>query len=109
MSEEVPVIDDYNYGFRDEGEIIFSTGKGLSEAVVRTISAEKKESQWMLDYRLRAFKMFEEQPIVSWGPDLSGLDLADITYYQRATNQPARSWEDVPQEIKETFQRLGSP
>lgn len=109
MSEQVPVVDDYSYGFRDEGEIVFSTGKGLSEEVVRIISNEKKEPQWMLDYRLKALETFYQKPIVDWGADLSSLNLDDITYYQRATDQPARSWEDVPQEIKETFERLGIP
>lgn len=109
VTEEVPIIDDYAYGFRDEAEIIFSTGKGLNEEVVRTISSEKNEPEWMLDYRLKCLKVFQEKKKVNWGPDLSGLDLDEITYYQKATNQAARSWDDVPDEIKETFERLGIP
>lgn len=109
MTEEVPVLDDYAYGFRDDAEIIFSTGKGLNEAVVRTISAEKNEPQWMLDHRLASLKTYQEKSLPTWGPDLSGLNLDEITYYQKATNLPARSWEDVPDEIKETFERLGIP
>ena len=109
MTEEVPVLSDYAYGFRDEAEIIFSTGKGLNEHVVRTISSEKNEPQWMLDYRLESLKAFRNQKIADWGADLSQLDLNDITYYQKATSQPARSWEDVPEELKVTFERLGIP
>lgn len=106
---EVPVVDDYAYGFKDNAEIIFSTGKGLSEEVVRTISKEKNEPEWMLDYRLKALDAYYNAKKVTWGPDLSGLDFDDITYYQKATNKPARSWDDVPEEIKNTFERLGIP
>lgn len=109
MTEEVPVLEEYAYGFRDEAAIIFSTGKGLTEAVVRQISQEKQEPDWMLKNRLDSLTVFREKKIADWGPDLSGLDLDDITYYQKATNQAARSWEDVPDEIKETFERLGIP
>lgn len=106
---EVPVVDEYAYGFRDNAEIIFSTGKGLSEDVVRTISSEKKEPAWMLDYRLKSLEAFYKASLPNWGPDLSELDFQEIVYYQKATNKPARSWDDVPAEIKETFERLGIP
>ena len=76
---EVPVVDDYAYGFKDNAEIIFSTGKGLNEQVVRTISKEKNEPQWMLDYRLKALDAYYNAKKVNWGPDLSGLDFEDIT------------------------------
>lgn len=106
---KVPVVGDYQYGFKDEAEILFSTGKGLSEDVVRTISKEKQEPEWMLNYRLKAYEIYKEMELPTWGADLSELDLDEITYYQRATDKPARSWEDVPDEIKETFERLGIP
>ncbi|UUX34149.1 Fe-S cluster assembly protein SufB [Fundicoccus culcitae] len=109
MNEEVPVLGEYNYGFSDDAKIIFSTEKGLNEAVIRTISKEKNEPQWMLDYRLKSFGIFKKKPIVEWGADLSELDFQNLTYYQKATEQPARSWEDVPIEIKETFERIGIP
>lgn len=116
MTEEfahtIPSIDEYAYGFKDDGEIIFSTGKGINEEVVRTISKEKNEPDWMLEYRLDSLKKFNayryNKPL-TWGPDLSGLDYDEITYYQRATDKPARSWDDVPEEIKQTFERLGIP
>lgn len=106
---QVPVIDEYAYGFRDEAKILFSTGKGLSHDVVRTISNHKAEPAWMLDYRLKALDTFYKKPIVDWGADLSGLDFDEITYFQTASDKPARSWDEVPEEIKTTFERLGIP
>ena len=106
---DVPVVNDYAYGFHDDAEIIFSTGKGLSEEVIRTISKEKGEPEWMLDYRLRSLKVFLDSKLPDWGPDLSALDFDDIIYYQKAMDRPARSWDDVPDEIKETFERIGIP
>ncbi len=106
---DIPTIDDYKYGFKDEAEIIFSTGKGLNEDVVRTISKEKQEPEWMLDYRLQAYQQFRSKPLPEWGVDLSDLDFDDFVYYQRATDKPARTWDEVPDEIKETFERIGIP
>lgn len=106
---KIPVVGEYQYGFHDEADIIFSTGLGLNEEVVRTISKEKNEPEWMLDYRLKAYANYKSKPVPTWGADLSKLDFDDITYYQRATNRAARSWDDVPVKIKETFDRLGIP
>ena len=68
--------DDYQYGFHDENTALFSTGKGLTEKVVRQISAAKGEPDWVLDYRLKAFAAFEKMPMPKWGPDLSNLDFS---------------------------------
>ncbi len=106
---EVPVLGEYEYGFRDDAEILFSTGKGVSEEVVRTISGEKKEPEWMLDHRIKAYQAFTQKPVVTWGPDLSEINFDDYTYYQRASDKPARTWDEVPDKIKETFERLGVP
>lgn len=106
---DVPVLGEYEYGFRDEADIIFSTGLGLNEDVIRTISKEKNEPEWMLNFRLESYKIYQEKPPVEWGPDLSGIDFNDIKYYQKATDRPVRTWDDVPEEIKETFERLGIP
>ncbi|AQS53395.1 FeS cluster assembly protein SufB [Jeotgalibaca dankookensis] len=106
---EVPIVDDYKFGFHDDAEILYTTGKGLTEAVVREISKKKEEPQWMLDYRLKSLEAYQRAKKPDWGPDLSGLDFDDITYYQTATDQVARSWNDVPQEIKDTFERIGVP
>lgn len=106
---DVPALSDYKFGFHDDAEILFSTGKGLTEEVVRTISREKKEPQWMLDYRLKSLAAFRKMSLPTWGADLSDLDFDAITYYQRANERVARSWEDVPDKIKETFERIGIP
>lgn len=106
---DVPVVDDYKFGFHDDAEIIYSTGKGLSEAVVRDISKKKNEPEWMLDYRLKSLEVYKKSKLPDWGPDLSGIDFDDITYYQTATDKVARTWDDVPEEIKETFEKIGIP
>ncbi|MCZ2490705.1 Fe-S cluster assembly protein SufB [Dellaglioa carnosa] len=107
--KELDVGGEYAYGFKDNFEPIYSTGRGLTEATVREISAAKNEPEWMLDYRLRAFSLYEKMPMPSFGPDLSQLDLANMRYFQRASDTIARDWDDVPDKIKETFDRLGVP
>ena len=77
------VKNDYDFGFHDERENIFDTGLGLKEEVVRTISRMKDEPQWMLDYRLRAFKQFTEMEMPNFGPDLSGIDFDQVKYFVR--------------------------
>lgn len=106
---EVPTLSEYKFGFRDEAEILYSTGKGLSEEIVRDISSRKGEPEWMLDYRLKALQTFYRLDFPKWGADLSALDFDDITYYQQANEKVARSWDDVPEKIKETFERIGIP
>lgn len=106
---DVPVLGEYEYGFKDDAKILFSTGKGLNEEVIRTISREKQEPQWMLDFRLKAYRTFKEKPVAKWGVDLSDLDFDDYIYYLRANDRPARTWDEVPDKIKETFDRLGVP
>ncbi|AXN35743.1 Fe-S cluster assembly protein SufB [Latilactobacillus curvatus] len=111
MTEEttMPQFEEYDYGFSDDVEPVFSTGRGLTEDVVRAISHEKKEPQWMLDFRLKSFHAYEKMPMPDFGPDLSDLDLEHMLYYQKATDKQYRDWEDVPDKIKETFDRLGVP
>jgi Fe-S cluster assembly protein SufB len=82
---------------------------GLTEEVVRKISASKHEPQWMLDIRLAAFRAFQQKPMPAWGPDLSRLDLDKISYYVAPDAKQSRTWDDVPKEIKETFEKLGIP
>ena len=101
--------DDYKYGFHDDVESIIDTGKGINEEVVRTISKIKNEPEWMLEYRLNAFKIFEKMPMQNWGPDLSEIDFQDFTYYRKVSSQTEKSWDDVPQEVKDTFEKLGIP
>ncbi|MBU0586263.1 Fe-S cluster assembly protein SufB [Candidatus Micrarchaeota archaeon] len=88
---------------------VFKTPKGLSERTVREISAEKGEPDWMLEKRLSAYKLFLKLPMPSFGPDLSQLNFDNLTYYIKSSEKKARSWEDVPQYIKDTFDKLGIP
>lgn len=106
---EVPGFEDYQYGFHDDVDPIFTTGVGLTEDVVRELSAAKNEPEWMLDFRLKALKQFQEMPMQDWGPDLSDIDFDKIRYYQKASDRPVRDWEEVPEKIKETFERIGIP
>lgn len=106
---EVPERENYQFGFHDDVESIYTTGKGLTEATVREISKRKQEPDWMLDYRLRAYDHFTKRAMPTWGADLSEIDFDNITYYKTVSNQPERSWEDVPDKIKETFERIGIP
>ncbi len=100
---------DYRYGFSDPEEYVFRTKKGLDEEVVRQISAMKKEPPWMLEFRLKALKHFQQRPIPKWGADLGNLNLEDLYYYVKPTEGGANSWDDVPDNIKNTFDKLGIP
>jgi Fe-S cluster assembly protein SufB len=104
-------LDEYKYGFVTEAKPVFRAQKGLSEEVVRQISAHKEEPQWMLDFRLKALKTYESKPMPKWGGDLDGLEaiLDEIYFYVRPQDRMKNSWEDVPEEIKETFEKLGIP
>ncbi len=106
---EVPERENYQFGFHDDVESVYTTGKGLIESTVREISKRKQEPAWMLDYRLRAYDHFNRRPMPEWGADLSEIDFDNITYYKTVSNQPERSWEDVPDKVKETFERIGIP
>lgn len=96
--------DSYN-----QSEYMSGTKVGLDEKLVRFISQEKQEPEWMLQKRLAALKLYQEMPLPTWGPDLSRLDLGKITYYARATDKQSQTWDDVPADIKETFNKLGIP
>lgn len=104
-------LDEYKYGFVTEAEPVFRAQKGLSEAVVRQISEHKDEPEWMLDFRLKALEIYESKPMPKWGGDLDGLEevLDEIYFYVRPQDRMERSWDDVPDEIKDTFEKLGIP
>jgi len=102
-------LDRYKYGFSDPDVSVFKTGKGLDRGVVEQISRIKGEPDWMLEFRLKALEHYQSRPMPVWGGDLSKLDLDDIYYYVRPAEQESRSWDDVPDTIKETFDRLGIP
>jgi Fe-S cluster assembly protein SufB len=104
-------LDEYKYGFRSEENPVFKARKGLSEEIVREISAHKGEPEWMLEFRLEALKIYYSKPMPKWGGDLSNLEntLDDIYYYLKPQEKMERSWDDVPDDIKNTFERLGIP
>jgi Fe-S cluster assembly protein SufB len=102
-------LGDYQYGFKDPETFVYKSGKGLSEEVVRKISEMKDEPEWMLNFRLKALDHFLKRPMPKWGPDLSELDLDDIYYYVRPSEASEKSWDDVPETIRNTFDKLGIP
>ncbi len=97
------------YGFSDKFEYKFKTEKGLSEAIVREISAMKEEPGWMLEKRLAGYRQFLAKPTPQWGGDLNKIDYNDIYYYMKPTDKKSSSWDSVPEEIKRTFDKLGIP
>ena len=101
--------EDYKYGFKNEDVSILNTGKGLNEDVVRAISKLKNEPEWMLEFRLKALKAFNELPLPSFGPDLSSLDFNSYTYFIRPSEKVEKSWDEVPETIRNTFDKLGIP
>ena len=110
MEEKIPPITaEYRYGFHDKGQPVYQTAPGLSPAVVEEISSIKKEPEWMRRFRLEALKIFEAKPMPSWGADLAAINFAKIIYYVRPWEKQANSWEEVPDEIKATFEKIGVP
>ena len=101
-------LGEYKYGFHDDVTPVFSTGKGISEDVVRAMSAEKGEPEWMLEFRLKSLETFNKMAMQEWGPDLSGINFDDLTYFQKASDKPARDWEDVPEKIRKLLNVLVS-
>ena len=109
MAKKMPELEAYKYGFRDEHKAVFQTGKGLSRDVVKAISGMKGEPDWMLDFRLKALDIFWKKPLPRWGGNLDDLDFDDIQYYVKPSEKQGRSWDEVPEEIKRTFDKLGIP
>jgi Fe-S cluster assembly protein SufB len=97
------------YGFHDDIQPVFQTERGLTRRVVEEISHQKNEPKWMREFRLQAYDIFISKPMPAWGPDLSRLDFDEIVYYIKPTDRQGRSWDEVPDEIKQTFDRLGIP
>jgi Fe-S cluster assembly protein SufB len=109
QEETIASLGNYEFGWADSDVAGASARRGLSEDVVRDISAKKDEPEWMLEYRLKALKLFDLKPMPNWGADLSGIDFDSIKYFVRSTEKQATSWEDLPEEIKNTYDRLGIP
>ena len=97
------------YGFHDAEQFVFKTRKGLDREIVEQISKMKDEPQWMTDFRLKALEIFEKKPMPTWGPDLSTIRFDDIYYYVKPTSEEAKSWDEVPADMKRTFDKLGIP
>ncbi|MDX6223851.1 MAG: Fe-S cluster assembly protein SufB [Frankiales bacterium] len=106
---ELEGLGRYEFGWSDPDLAGATAQRGLSEAVVRNISALKSEPQWMLDMRLKGLRLFEKKPMPTWGADLSGIDFDNIKYFVRSTEKQATSWEDLPEDIKSTYDKLGIP
>ena len=102
-------LDSYQFGFHDDIKPVYKSPRGLSADVVREISRQKDEPEWMLEFRLESLQQFERKPMPTWGADLSRIDFDNIYYYIRPQDRQARNWEDVPDDIKNTFDRLGIP
>ncbi|HLI88305.1 MAG TPA: Fe-S cluster assembly protein SufB [Ktedonobacteraceae bacterium] len=109
MSQVFELEQGYSAGFHVPENYAFKAEKGLNEKIVAQISEMKGEPAWMRDFRLKSLKLFEKRPMPTWGADLSGINFDDIYYYIKPVPQQGKTWEDVPAEIKETFDRLGIP
>ncbi len=99
----------YEYGWSDADAAGASARRGLNEDVVRNISALKNEPEWMLELRLKSLRLFDRKPMPSWGSDLTGIDFQNIKYFVRSTEKQATTWEELPADIKNTYDRLGIP
>jgi Fe-S cluster assembly protein SufB len=99
----------YEYGWHDATDAGATARRGLNEEVVRDISEKKNEPQWMLDLRLKGLRLFERKPMPTWGSDLHGIDFDTIKYFVRSTEKQAASWDELPDDIKNTYDRLGIP
>lgn len=107
--EIIDSIGAYEYGWHDSDSAGASAARGLNEDVVRDISAKKGEPEWMLNQRLKALNIFDKKPIPTWGADLSGIDFDQIKYYVKSTEEQAQTWDDLPDDIKATYDKLGIP
>ena len=103
------VKDEYEYGFHDKEDAVFKTERGISHAIIDQISDRKDEPEWMRQFRHEALDIFFAKAMPEWGADLSGIDFEEIFYYSRPSDETGRTWDDVPESIKNTFERLGIP
>src|SRR5687768_5442823 len=106
---ELHGIGTYEYGWADKNDVGANAKRGLNEEVVRDISAKKSEPQWMLDLRLKGLKLFHRKPMPTWGSDLSDIDFENIKYFVRSSEKQAATWDDLPEDIKNTYDKLGIP
>src|SRR5919199_640100 len=109
QEETLSGLSRYEYGWHDADVAGASAQRGLSEAVVRDISSRKSEPQWMLDLRLKGLKLFGRKPMPHWGAELDGIDFDNIKYFVRSTEKQAATWDELPADIKNTYDKLGIP
>ncbi len=110
MAKKAPQIGgEYKYGFRDKDVSVYRSERGLTREIVEEISKMKEEPQWMLDFRLKSLEHFYKMPMPQWGGDLNSLNFDEIRYYVKPSENAERSWDEVPEEIKQTFDKLGIP
>jgi Fe-S cluster assembly protein SufB len=109
QNEQIDALGRYGFGWADSDVAGASAKRGLSEAVVRDISAKKSEPEWMLERRVKALSIFDKKPMPNWGSDLSGIDFDNIKYFVRSTEKQATSWDELPADIKNTYDKLGIP
>jgi Fe-S cluster assembly protein SufB len=109
LNPTIKGIGRYEFGWADKNDVGANATRGLNEDVVRNISTLKSEPQWMLDMRLKGLKLFGRKPMPSWGSDLSGIDFDNIKYFVRSTEKQAQTWDDLPADIKNTYDKLGIP
>lgn len=103
------IVGDYKFGFRTEAKEVLKTEVGLNLEVVKAISKFKHEPDWMLEFRIKAYEEFVRRPLPSFGPSLDFIHFDDYTYYIKSSDKVGRTWEDVPDKIKETFEKIGIP
>ncbi|MFI9596849.1 Fe-S cluster assembly protein SufB [Nonomuraea sp. NPDC052265] len=106
---ELEGLGNYKFGWADPDAAGAAAKRGLSEEVVRNISALKNEPEWMLDLRLKGLRLFGKKPLPTWGSDLTGIDFDNIKYFVRSTEKQAASWDELPADIKNTYDKLGIP
>ena len=109
QEETLATLGRYDFGWADSDAAGSTARRGLSADVVADISALKNEPQWMLEFRLKALDLFERKPMPRWGADLSGIDFDNIKYFVRSTEKQAATWDDLPADIKNTYDKLGIP
>ena len=109
QEEHLAALGRYEYGWADPDIAGASAQRGLNEAVVRDISARKGEPEWMLKLRLKGLKLFERKPLPHWGADLETIDFDNIKYFVRSTEKQAATWDDLPADIRNTYDKLGIP
>ncbi|HEY2174087.1 MAG TPA: Fe-S cluster assembly protein SufB [Mycobacteriales bacterium] len=109
QDEQIEAMSGYKFGWADSDVAGESARRGLSDEVVRDISRRKNEPEWMLERRLRGLKLFGKKPLPNWGADLTGIDFDNIKYFVRSTEKQAATWDELPADIKNTYDKLGIP